>query len=280
MAAKSSNLKSGLKLLKDTRKAVSASRAEMAHHSPRPPADGLVLDVGAGHDPHPRCDVVVDKYVEDDFERNTKISVSKPLVVGDGEALPFADGTFSYVIASHVLEHAIVPTQFAAEMSRVADAGFAQVPSAESELTFGWPFHPWLIDLDGDILQFRPRGDQKAPYPELFHEAFNESELFLLWFTANRSRWHHTVHWENELTVAVDGESKAPATSSYDLEETLSALRTIGARGPEGKVRMQLRCPVDQGELKDGKDKLICAECDRAYPVASGVPVLLAEAAG
>src|SRR6476660_9288010 len=92
---------------------------ERRHHRPAPPATGLVLDVGAGDAPFPRADIVVDKYVVDDFERGGDLAFSKPVIVADAEALPFADHAFAYVIAAHVLEHAIDPVRMAGEFSRV-----------------------------------------------------------------------------------------------------------------------------------------------------------------
>ena len=161
-------------------------RRNTVRHAPSPPAGGLVLDVGSGQAAHPRADLIVDKYVADDFERGSALDLRKPLVVADGQALPFADGEFSYVIASHVLEHATDPVLFAGELSRVGAAGFVQVPSREAELTFGWPFHPWLIDRQDDLLVFNPRDDQEAPLGELFHRAFADSTLFGVWFGAHR----------------------------------------------------------------------------------------------
>jgi uncharacterized protein YbaR (Trm112 family) len=223
--------------------------------------------------------VVVDKYVADDFERGSPLDLRKPIVVADGHALPFPDDTFAYVIASHVLEHATDPTRFAGELSRVGEAGFVQVPSREAELTFGWAFHPWLIDMEDGVLAFHPRGDQEAPLGPLFHEAFAESALFRVWFGAHRDTWHHTVHWTGSFSVRVKGTSRAPQTATLDVERTLDALPRMGAHGPAGRLWEALRCPFDRQDLDTAADRLSCRQCDRAYPVAGGVPVLLAEAA-
>ena len=268
-----------LRHLRELGGSVRAVRRNAVRHRPAPPATGLVLDVGAGHAAHPRADLVVDKYVADDFERAAALDLAKPLVVADGHALPFADSTFGYVIASHVLEHAIDPVRFAAELARVATAGFVQVPSREAELTFGWPFHPWLIDLEQGTLVFHPRGDATAPLGGLFHESFASSMLFRMWFGANRDTWHHTLHWTGSFPVRVDGASRAPETATLDVERTVETLPRIGAFGPEGPLREALRCPADGGRLRDESGRLVCEGCGRAYPLAGGVPVLLAEAA-
>jgi SAM-dependent methyltransferase len=261
-------------------RAMADARRQLAQHTPRPPAAGLVLDLGSGQAPDPRADVIVDKYVADDFERGSALVVSKPLVVADGHALPFADDRFAYLISAHVLEHATDPVRFAGELQRVARAGFVQVPSREAELTFGWAFHPWLIDLGpGDVLRFAPREGRAAPVGELFHRAYEDDPLFALWWAAHRDRWHHTVHWSGALRVEVQGTSRAPATAELDVERTLRTLEAMRAQGPSGALRAALRCPVDRGALADAGDRLACADCGRSFPVAGGVPVLLAEAA-
>lgn len=263
------------------------ARREGRAHSPRPPDAGLVLEVGGGQAPHPRADLVVDKYPFDDFERpgEAGLDVSHPLVVADGEALPFVDGAFGYCIASHVLEHAVDPAQFAGELGRVAAAGFVQVPSRESELTFGWPYHPWLIDLVDGCLAFSPKGDQRAPLGEVFHEEFGRSPVFRLWWASTRSRWHHSVEWSGRLPVRVEGTSQAERTASVDVERTAWALRDLVARGagpppPGAALRAALRCPVCRGALVEEGERLACRGCGAGYPLAGTVPILLEGAGG
>jgi uncharacterized protein YbaR (Trm112 family) len=266
-------------LTRECGRSLLALRRNTVRHSPAPPESGLVLDVGSGQAAHARADLVVDKYVADDFERGSALDLSKPLVVADGQALPLAEAAFAYVIASHVLEHATDPVLFAGELARVSSAGFVQVPTRAAELTFGWPFHPWLIDRGGDVLVFHPRGDAAAPEGTLFHQAFNDSVLFRVWFGSRRDTWHHTLHWTGSFDVRVEGASRAPETASLDVERTLEALPRMGARGPEGALRDALRCPADSGRLRAEAGRLVCDGCARSYPVAGGVPVLVAEAA-
>ena len=245
-----------------------------------------MLEVGAGQSPHPRADVVVDKYVADSFERSGEapLDLSKPLVVADGHGLPFADGSFVYVIALHVLEHAADPTRFASELSRVSEAGFVQVPSRQSELTFGWPYHPWLVDRSGDTLVFEPKGELRAPSGDLFHRAFAESPLLRLWWTAHRSEWLHSIAWRGSLSVRVQGTGEAEAAAAFDVEHTVATLQQLHGRGMlaplSESVRRALRCPSCGGSLAPERGRIACRECSRSYPAPGGVPVLLDEAAG
>ena len=262
---------------------VARAREQVRLHTPSPPERGLVLEVGPGQAPHPRADVVVDKYVADDFERQGALDVSRPLVVADGQRLPFADRTFAYTLALHVLEHATDPALFAAELSRVAPAGFVQVPTRIAELTFGWPYHPWLIDREGDTLVFRPRNGQRAPVGEVFHQAYADSALLRNWWAANRELLHHSVEWRNELEVRVEGESVADQTAELDVERTVSALHELDRRGalkPQPDVLGgSLSCPSCEASLTLGGEAAECSACGRSYPVVGHVPILLVEAA-
>jgi uncharacterized protein YbaR (Trm112 family) len=258
------------------------SRRETARHSPRPPRTGTVLEVGGGQAPNPRADVVVDKYVADNTERDGPLDLAKPLIVADGHALPFADQSVAYTIASHVLEHATDPVAFARELGRVSPAGFVQTPTRQAELAFGWSFHPWLIDRDGDGLVFEPKGSLRAWSGHLLHQGYAESEPFRLWFGAHRSRWHHSVEWRDELHVRVAGESQADETADVDVERTLALLGELQARGGlrplTPSLRQALRCPACHGELALRDQRASCRSCERSYPVKGDVPVLLEEA--
>jgi uncharacterized protein YbaR (Trm112 family) len=266
--------------------------AELRHRAttirryrPQPSAAGLVLEVGGGQHPHPRADVVVDKYVVDDFERarGEQLNLSRPLVVADGEQLPFADDVFSYSIASHVLEHARDPARFACELSRVSAAGYVQVPSREAELSFGWPFHPWLIDLDAGALVFEPRGDRRAMAGDALHRLYATSPLFRLAFGAHEGVWHHTVHWAGRLPVRVLGTSEAEQTAAVDVERTLHALTAAAADGRivplPPHLLARLVDPETRRPLSPENAHLVERESGVRYPITGGVPVLLADAA-
>ena len=267
--------------LSDAAREARAYGKERRRHRPHPPAEGLVIEVGSGHAPHPRSDLVVEKYLSDDFERGFAASFAKPLVVGDGHAIPLADGCAAYAIASHVLEHATDPERFAAELTRVADAGFVQLPSRLAELTFGWKFHPWLVDLESDgTLVFHERDGQYAPQGQYFHQSFEHSPFLRLWWNAHRSHWHHTVEWQGELKVRqAGGRSQAEETAKFEREATERVLREAELTPLPDALWAVLRCPEDHGELRREGDAVVCGACGRSYPVVAGVPLLVSEAA-
>ena len=256
---------------------------EVRRHRPSPPVDGIVVEIGGGNNPHPRSDLVIDRYIADDFEREDSISLVKPLVVGDGHALPLRDRSAAYVLTLHVLEHATDPARFVEELARVAPAGFAQVPSREAELTYGWPFHRWLIHLEGGTLVFEPKGTLRAPLSSFFHSDHAASTLHRLWWTAHLSRWLHSVEWRERLDVRVIGTSDAEATAQLDIPATIDALDGFAAKGllrplPEELLAI-LACPVCRAQLRFEERRALCTGCEREFPIAGGVPILLEEAA-
>lgn len=112
-----------------------------------------VLEVGGGHNPHPRSNVVVDKYTDTNYHRSGDIKVLKnqTFLQADGENLPFKDKEFDYVICCQVLEHVENPEKFLAEQFRVAKRGFMETPSLLGEYFFPRASHKWIIHEMNDI---------------------------------------------------------------------------------------------------------------------------------
>jgi len=106
-----------------------------------------VLEVGGGHNPHPRSNVVVDKFIDSNYHRKTNIKVLKhqEFLQADGENLPFSDKEFDYVICNQVLEHTENPDAFLKEQFRVSKMGYIEVPSLVGEYLFPKESHRWLL---------------------------------------------------------------------------------------------------------------------------------------
>ena len=118
----------------------------------------LVLDVGSGDKPHWRADVLLDHYVGDEHggQRSGAAAarVDRPLFDADAADMPFGDKVFDYAICSHVLEHVERPDAVIAELTRVAKAGYIEVPEAASAKIVDFPSHLWWVTLDDGVLVF------------------------------------------------------------------------------------------------------------------------------
>ena len=116
-----------------------------------------VLEVGGGHNPHPRSNVVVDKFADDNTHRsgNLKILANQQFYQADGENLPFKNKEFDYVICCHVLEHVNNPEKFLGEQTRVAARGYVETPSLLGCYLSPKKSHKWvLLDIDDKIVMY------------------------------------------------------------------------------------------------------------------------------
>ncbi|MGD8706109.1 MAG: glycosyltransferase [Syntrophobacterales bacterium] len=145
-----------------------------------------VLDIGSGHNPHRRANVLLDKNVHSNIERSGKPALRdiRPFVIGDAERLPFKDQSFDYVIASHIAEHTRNPIAFYEEIQRVAPRGYIECPGPLSELLLGEPFHLWIVEKKGKTLEFR-KNTRNSRLWQLSSGIF----YALFYVNENRARW-------------------------------------------------------------------------------------------
>ena len=110
-----------------------------------------VLDVGPMCFPFPHATHYLGVDPRDDPKDG------KPFTLADiQERTPFEDGYFDYVYCSHVLEHVDDPVAAAAELSRIGQRGYVEVPSGFSTLflfygTVHPKWFPWQ-DEDGTLI--------------------------------------------------------------------------------------------------------------------------------
>jgi SAM-dependent methyltransferase len=122
------------------------------------PRDALVLDVGSGDKPSWRADVLLDRYLGDEYAAQRsgrgQARISRPLFNADAGRMPFADGAFDYTICSNLLEHVPDPAAVVRELARVSRAGYIEVPEAASAKIVDFPSHLWWVTLDDGVLVF------------------------------------------------------------------------------------------------------------------------------
>jgi len=122
------------------------------------PSD-FVLEVGSGHNPMHRSDILSDKYVENCRQRGGKIKIdNRPFIQCDAHKLPFKTDSFDYIICRHVIEHLDNPGEFLEEISRVGKRGYIECPSLIWELLHPTrDYHKWYILEVKNTLVFKKK---------------------------------------------------------------------------------------------------------------------------
>jgi uncharacterized protein YbaR (Trm112 family)/SAM-dependent methyltransferase len=262
--------------------------------------EDLVLDVGSGHRPHPRSDVLCDRHLRDDRERLGPLVMDRPLVVGDLTALPFRDRCVDFLICQHVLEHVDDPAKALDEMMRVARAGYIETPAPLWERLVGRPYHHWLVSKQGSriICSAKPDG---VPDPDLLaaFERFARSGSAWAELTLEQFDHFYTAYlWRDRIEYEIRGfagsETK-PAHSLQSPEEgevsaafarrdaghgrvkalALKLLRILLASPRRIDLESIIACPSCHGTLARVGDGYQCVSCRLRYPIREGVPVLL-----
>ncbi|MBU5612487.1 class I SAM-dependent methyltransferase [Geomonas azotofigens] len=126
----------------------------------------LIADFGCGHFPNKHANVLVDQAASADIQRGGfGIRKKKSSVFYNVDLnvfpYPFADKYFDFLICSHVLEHLEDPVRTCSELSRIAKAGYIEVPyySVDLYIRNNDPIHKWLCGYDPrkEIIHFIER---------------------------------------------------------------------------------------------------------------------------
>jgi len=200
-------------------------------HSLEIKAEWQVLDIGSGHNPHPRADVLVDKEVGESIHRSGKlarIDKRRHFIVAEACSLPFKDKAFDYVLALHIAEHMDNPKAFCRELMRVSKQGYIETPGKLCERLLGEPFHKHFVYKNGSVLVFERKrkptgikwfyrlfyyGQERVGHPSIT-VSNNGAHLFLkavnylmlrLWYLKPIRRWMYTCfEWEQSFDSKVN----------------------------------------------------------------------------
>ncbi len=174
-----------------------------------------VLDVGGGHRPHKRANVVVDKFVDTNYHRNGDIMVHKgqEFINADGNDLPFEDKSFDYIVCSHVLEHVEDPIAFLKEQERVAGRGYLETPSMLGEYMMPKESHKWVIQeiddklvlYDKDKLNFKVSQDFSFVFQDFLPK---QSIAFKMLERTHPDLITVRYEWEGKIDILVNPEDE------------------------------------------------------------------------
>jgi uncharacterized protein YbaR (Trm112 family)/SAM-dependent methyltransferase len=264
------------------------------------PRSALVLEVGSGHNPHLRSDVLCDKYLDDDSHRAAAIEIDRPLVIGDAAALPFKTKAFDVVFSSHMIEHLDDPRAFFDEAGRVAHAGLFTAPSAVRESLFSDLQHKWLVRPEGSGLRFVAKRSpivNPIVHDFLMARVIDSVPRFDRFILAHWADLEIEYAWVGAPSCVVEGVPSggvlaAPISADGTPGRTRSELIRMGLRSTvRGRLHSVLRsgrrfswedilaCPSCRGDVTVSESQVRCTVCQATYSVESGIPIMLREKA-
>lgn len=170
----------------------------------------LVLDVGSGDKPFWRADVIIDKYLNDNQQRNSGSVIfdSKKLFVkADVEDLPFKDKVFDFVFCSHLLEHVENPDKAIRELTRVSKRGYIEVPNVILDIFKPFPSHLWFCEYENKTLIFHQKEDRDDFYfknIKRFGDLFFDKSIFQYILAQNYKSIFISLYWENSINFKIE----------------------------------------------------------------------------
>lgn len=186
-------------------------RTPYDRHDLRIKTKDRVLEVGSGHNPSYRSNLIVERYIDSNYHRcgDVKIYPHQQIINANGEEMPFKDREFDYVICNQVLEHTDDPKKFLKEQFRVAKRGYIETPSLLGEFLFPKKSHKWIIlEIDNKLILFekdKMPGNYENNYGELFLNYFPYHSLaFKILSYTEGSLMVNRYEWEGEIDFIVN----------------------------------------------------------------------------
>lgn len=216
----------------------------------RLPMDARVVDVGGGAAPFPRADWVLDALPFDargsllgDNQRAARYSRDTwvQLDLCERTPWPVPDRHFDFAVCSHLLEDVRDPIWICSELSRIARAGYIEVPSRVVEQSVGvehpsyagYYHHRWLISARDGRLEFRHK-------PHLLH-SYREAIVARL-SPGESIHGDHSVlrfHWSGDL--------RAVEVLQFNEADVARELRDF-AQGARSLPNLTVAAPRPLGE--------------------------------
>jgi SAM-dependent methyltransferase len=256
------------------------------------PKSALVLEVGSGGSPYFRSNVLIDAYEETRERHWAPFVTDRPSVLGVGEALPFKDKAFDFVIASHVLEHSADPERFLLELQRVAKAGYIETPGAFMErINPYWDHRSEVTVRDGVLtIKKKPAWVVDEELVELYEhgvKALIASRII----PGNPFIFHTRFFWADRipfkiLNAEVDASWPAPTVETntrppFSLRARIGRIGLATARLLFSQTKRNkslnlselMQCPVcGSDQLGFSENEITCLGCHKTFDVSSGVP--------
>lgn len=253
-------------------------------------ADALVLEVGAGGNPYARANVLLDGFEFSPERMEADLVRDRPLVIGRCENLPFADKSFDFIIASHVLEHSSDPDSFLKELMRVGRAGYIETPEAFYERIDPFIFHRLEVTEESGVLLItkKPVWNTDPAIQAMYERKLKQSRFFRsgnLWPDALAIRFY----WTDKISYCI-------ANPQTDCAWDLPAMPK-GASAPRARIVLRglmralfsqrsrnrkldlipiLRCVQCRQTVckRVSEDVVRCGGCGHEYEIRNGAIIM------
>lgn len=235
--------------------------------------DARVLDVGSGDKPSWRADVLLDGYPGDEHtgqrSGSGRTRVTRPLFYADAAKMPFRDLAFDYVICSHVLEHVPDPSAVIGELTRVARAGYIEVPHAAAAKLHDFPTHLWWCRLEQEVgapptLVFTAKS--QPWFDQEIDDYLRRTGLERRMARMLESRFEHNIvalRWQGEVRHRVEGDldpefvrrtvtADAPHHGKASLAARVLTRAMVGRGHRPARIRLS---EVIRPDLREGPDE-------------------------
>lgn len=253
-------------------------------------SDALVLEVGAGGNPYPRANVLLDAYEVTRERHWVPLVADRPTVLGFVENLPFKDNAFDFIVAAHVLEHSSSPENFISELERVAPAGYIEVPDAFLERVNPYRDHRLEITCRDQTLVIRKKSSWR-PTEDLVELYENRVKRILTrqFIPQHPFEFHVRYYWQNRIAYTilnpeVDATWVAPQSSAKPRVASIASevrgrfrdfFRTaLSQRKRNANIDLValMRCPKCLcSRVKRHQDSVECPDCETSFPIRQNV---------
>ena len=254
----------------------------------------LVLEVGSGGSPYFRANVLIDAYAATRERHWAPFVVDRPSVLGFGENLPFADKSFDFIIASHVLEHSANPEKFLEELQRVGKAGYIETPDAFMERINPYWDHRSEVTIRNGMLNITKKLDWIVD-DQLVELYENQAKKVIAEkvIPSNPFEFHSRFFWKDVIPYIILNSEVSSSWSPPNFEFTTTISQSLRARLARWVLKVirtffsqnirnksldlgpLLICPkCSSKNLYFAVNKIDCKACGSIYPIVDSIPAL------
>lgn len=256
---------------------------------------GSILDIGSGNNPFWRANVLMERYLADDTQREGQMIIDRPIVCGDVQELPFVDKAFTFINCSHVLEHTQYPEKAISEMLRVGKSGYLETPSEIHEtVDLNKSYHRWIISEEDGILVFREKSQCATDHPliQIIKNPKNRSSMII-------RKLHDDINfikifWRKDINIRV--ERSSTLIEEFPMNNDLSRFK-VEKESAKSNSKMRIKnilnklyfyrvrldrliaCPICKIKVMWQHNKVVCNSCGVYYPIINKVPIMLRDVA-